>query len=276
MSHSATRRPVLTALQRAAIERELRRSRLDDLPELVDTNLDSVPWLAGVIKQAGSISELRSALDELPEGNQRLDLDLLHAEFQALDRQIASAGIDRQIVVPLAAQIDELRAVADQLQGEQLATATDAAYAAVEALEIEVVDRVSRARAVHLAGIAAAETLRRMRLEVTIEVSGDEVIISGSSAAGQRAEVSVDGDPACFEVSFDDLADAVHPLHPDAGQRCQGSLDLALRFHTLLADAMLEAGLGIGRVEAITAPTRGAATVLQNHRGDAGKGQVAS
>jgi len=275
MSHSATRRPVLTALQRAATERELRRSRLDELPELVDTNLDSVPSLARLIKQAGSISELRSALDELPERDQRLDLDLLHAEFQALDRQIGLAGIDRRIVMPLAAQIDELRAVADQLQGEQLATATDAAYAAVEALEIEIVDRVSRARAVHLAGIAAAETLRRMGLEVTIDVTGDEVIISGSTA-GQRAEVSVDGDPACFEVSFDDLADAVHPLHPDAGQRCHGSVDLAHHFHTLLADAMLEAGLGIGRVEAITAPTRGAVTGLRNHRGHAGERQVAS
>ncbi len=256
MSRSRTRRTVLSATQRAAIERDLRRGRLAELPTLLErAGLDGDTPGADLVARACCLSDLRASLEA--DQDPLVALALLRAECRALARQAEPAGIDRSEVQPLVSRIDDLVGLADGVPLGALLAATDALYSDAAALEAAVVDRMNEVQTLRLAGAAATLVLGRMGLDLTEEaLLGRAVRIRATGRSGMRAQVSIEGRPACIElVTGDQPAMARALRHEDDG--CHGAVELAVEFHTMIERELRDAGLGLGRVE--TVPRRSAA-----------------
>lgn len=252
MSRSRTCRLLLSAAQRAAIERELRRSRLDTLGALVGgADHEGGSPAANVLGAATSIGEVRASLDA--ESDPLVALELVKAECRALARQASSAGIDRCKIDPLMKRIDELLVLADRVPLDRELAAIEDLYADAASFAACLVDAMNRVQTLRLAGVAATHVLGRMVFDITDELLlGDEVRVQASSQAGPRAQVTIDGHAPRIDDTIDDHVSLAHVLIFEEEQPRHRAVDMAVEFHTMMERELLDAGLAAGPLETIT------------------------
>ena len=251
MSRSRTCRPILSAKQRAAIERELRRDRLDEFPTLLaGADRNGEPPVVDIPRTVSSVGDLRASLGA--GADTLVSLKLLQAECSALTRQAATAGIDSGEIEPILTRIDELLILAGNVPLDDMLSATDDVYADTAALETYVVDTINEVRTLRLARVAVTRVLGRMGFDLTEEVHGDDVRVRGTRKARERAEVSIGGHPPCIDLVTGEPTAVARALRHEDDQPRLGAVDLAVELHTMIEREMKAAGLGVGRVEAVT------------------------
>lgn len=188
-----------------------------DIAEL-DSELVSIARAAdGLGLDVGDISDVRRHLDAAAEAHDQQDLDLAAAHVRGASDRIAALG---HVVDEALIQTEE------------------------------------RARMVE----AVEQTLAEMGCRVTGITSVDEATVvqldRSDGLVGEVRVVSEDGRVGCSS-SFDDLADAVAPDDPAAGEPCVRAGIASADFQRRLE---AQPGIEVGRLEAEVRATRGAAT----------------
>ncbi|MEK7422694.1 MAG: hypothetical protein AAB131_02520 [Actinomycetota bacterium] len=181
----------------------------------------------------------------------------LHHELKTLQAVAAQHGITETEFVAIGKQIEALVDTQPKLPTDDGRLAPPHLVAAVESLEKSVLDAVCEAQTIKALRLAAVEALRQVGLtDVTIEVGDGEITVTGRDRTGRTAELELT--PSSVVMDVDAPADAVHPLHPLAGDLCEGAAALAADLHAVIPSVFADFGVQIGDVELIEPPTRGA------------------
>jgi len=267
MSRTRNRRPVLSELQRRVIAHELRQHVSSVLPH--QRGLDQLVGAdVGTVAQDIDIGELittTAAAKSTAALSQQLDI--LDAVLDRMKSAAIDAGIPTERFDRLANRLSEAATTTPSpIDAVELTVLTDTVANEFTAIAESVVDALCDARALELAGAAAAEVLRSVGLaEVTVEAIAGELTITGSNGSGQRAELELSA--SSLVLAVEDPGDAVHPLHPASGEICEGAAELVERINEAIPRAFAEVGLGVGDVEVVDEPTRGSTSL--SHRAPA-------
>ncbi|MEI7546437.1 MAG: hypothetical protein WCK21_00045 [Actinomycetota bacterium] len=126
----------------------------------------------------------------------------------------------------------------------------------VESLETSVVDAVCEAETIKALSVAAVEALRQVGLvDVTVDARNGGITVTGRDLTGRSAELELTTSSVILDV--ESPGDAVHPLHPQAGDVCKGAAALADDLQAVIPRVFAGFGVQIGDIEPIQPPTRG-------------------
>jgi len=190
------------------------------------------------------------------EGTEPVTVPALNHELTALQAVAARHGITDPKFAALGKQIEALLEERPTLPTDARQLALPQLVSEVGSLETSVLDAICEAETIKALSMAAVEALRQVGLlDVTVEEIDGEVTVTGRDVTGRSAELELT--PSSVIMDVDAPADAVHPLHPEAGDICEGAAALAKDLETVMPRVFADFGLQIGDVELIEPPTRG-------------------